>query len=102
MPAKKPALRAVAPNETPPPTSKKQLTVAEAAASGDQRSLLEAMRDRIAVAVTSPGCPPRDLAALTKRLADIAEQLKALDLQEAEEEGHHGPTPDEAWDEEAL
>jgi hypothetical protein len=97
-------LRAVQPGETKarPSRAKKKLDVAQAAASGDQRQLLEAMRDRIAVTVTDPHCPPRDLASLTKRLADIAEQLKALELQEAEEVHADGPTPDEAWNEEAL
>lgn len=100
--ASKPPLSVVGPDDTPPKAKKKQLTVAEAAVSGDQRSLLEAMRDRIALAVTDPKCPPRDLAALTKRLDDIAEKLKALELQEAEEAHDAGPTPDEAWDDQAL
>jgi hypothetical protein len=44
--------------------------------------LLVAMRDRIATAVTAEGCPPRDLASLTKRLADIAGEIAAIDARE--------------------
>ena len=60
MAARKPPLRAVAPGETKPAAPK---TVAQAAASGDHRALLVAMRERIAVTVSNPDCPPRDLAA---------------------------------------
>lgn len=69
------SLRAVAPGEKAPAKPK---TVAQAA-KGSQRELLVAMRDRIATAVTSVDCPPRDLAALTKRLADIAKEIEAID-----------------------
>ncbi|GAA2071865.1 hypothetical protein GCM10009722_41130 [Williamsia deligens] len=37
------------------------------------------MRDRIARAVASPKCSPRDLASLTKRLADLAGEIAELD-----------------------
>ena len=63
------------------------VTVAEAARAGTHRDLLVAMRDRIAVTVTNPECPPRDLASLTRRLQDIAKELEALDAQERDEEG---------------
>ena len=80
-------LRAVQPDEQPeqPP---RPLTLAEAAKSGDHRALLVAMRDRIATAVQDPECPPRDLAALTRRLNEIAKDIRALDAavqQEADE-----------------
>ena len=74
-------LRAVKPGETRRP---KKLTVAEAAASGDQLATLIATRDRVAVAVTNPECSPRDLAALTKRLDDIIEKIKTLTAQAAD------------------
>ena len=61
-------------------------SVAEAAASGDHRSLLVAMRERIAQAVSDPGCPPRDLAALTRRLQDVSKEIEAIDLR-AKEDG---------------
>jgi len=77
--------------------------VAEAAETGDHRILLVSMRERIAKAVSNPECPPRDLAALTRRLQDIANEIKAIDLR-AKQEGEDAKNlaGDEAWDAEAL
>lgn len=94
-------LRAVTSDEKAPPS--KRQTVSEAAASGDHRALLVAMRERIARSVTAEDCPPRDLAALTRRLQDIAKEIDAIDQrakEEALEDG--GPIDSEVWDEEAL
>lgn len=77
-------LRAVKPDEKAPVL--KKLTVAQAAATGDHRALLVAMRERIAATVSNADCPPRDLAALTRRLQDIAKEIEAIDLR-AKEEG---------------
>ena len=74
MAARKP-LRAVTPGEKAPAKPK---SVAQAA-KGTQRELLVAMRDRIATAVTDPDCPPRDLASLTKRLADLVKEIESID-----------------------
>ena len=95
-------LRAVKSDE-PPPARSKPRTVAQAAASGTYRDLLVAMRERIAQAVSSPDCPPRDLASLTRRLNDIAKEIDSLDLrakQEAVEGGSSGA--DETWDSSAI
>jgi len=46
---------------------------------------LVAMRDRIAETVTNAACPPRDLASLTKRLQDIANEIEAIDAREDDE-----------------
>jgi hypothetical protein len=91
-------LRAVAPDEKAPPQS-----VAEAAATGNHRALLVAMRERIARTVSNPDCPPRDLASLTRRLQDIAKEIESIDLR-AKEEGDDAKdvAPDEEWDSEAL
>lgn len=83
------ALRAVKPGEK----AAKPQTVAQAAASGDHKALLVAMRTRIAQTVSDPDCPPRDLAALTRRLDDIAKQIHALELAERQEGG--GDVPDD-------
>lgn len=89
-------LRAV--KEGDSPRRKAKQSVAEAAASGDYRSLLVSTRDRIALAVTDTSCPPRDLAALTRRLTDIGKELESLDARAAEEaEGAGAATPDDAW-----
>lgn len=96
--ARKPALRAVTESDAPPP----KLDVAEAAASGDHRALLVAMRDRIAQTVRNPECPPRDLAALTKRLADLAQEIRALDLADEQEARERGNVEDEAFDPSAI
>jgi len=82
----------------------KPKTITEAAEAGDQRELLVAMRRRVAATVQDPACPPRDLAALTRRLQEIGREIEALDAkakQEAAEDGDTG-TPDEDWDSEAI
>ncbi|GAB3292966.1 hypothetical protein [Pseudoclavibacter terrae] len=48
-----------------------------AAARLDRAALLSAMRDLIATQLDK-GVAPRDLASLTKRLADISEELEKL------------------------
>lgn len=83
MASRQTPLRAVKPNEKPAPAKPK--TVTQAAAGGDTRELLVAMRARIAVAVEDPTTPARDLAALTKRLADIALAIGAIDAREGQE-----------------
>lgn len=100
MPARK-SLRVVAPDEAPEKVEK--LTVAQAAATGSHRALLVAMRERIARTVSDPDCPPRDLAALTRRLQDVAKEIEALDLR-AKEEGAdaHDVAEDAAFDAAAL
>lgn len=81
MAAPRKHLRAVESGEKSP----KRLSVSEAAATGDHRKLLVAMRERIARTVADPDCPPRDLAALTRRLQDISKEIEAIDLRLREE-----------------
>lgn len=101
MAAAREPLRAVTEADKPP-TPKVALTVAQAAATGDHRALLVAMRERIAQSVSSADCPPRDLAALTRRLQDIAKEIEAIDLRAKEEGGDAGTAEDEEWDDAAL
>ena len=85
MASRKQPLRTVKPDErVDPPRS---LTVSEAAESGSQLNLLVAMRTRIARAVEDPNTPARDLAALTKRLADVAREIEHLRVKMEEESG---------------
>jgi hypothetical protein len=88
------ALRAVKPGDKPVPRK----SVAEAAADGNRRELLVAMRDRIARAVAADDCPPRDLASLTRRLQDIAKEIEALDVKAAEEAEDERVTADAEWE----
>jgi ribosome-binding protein aMBF1 (putative translation factor) len=88
-------LRAVAPDEKPPPKPPPK-TVSQAAEAGTTRELLVAMRDRIAKAVENPNTAARDLAALTKRLVEVVRDIEAIDARE-ESDGESGATEDEAW-----
>ena len=77
-------LRAVKPGETVKPAA--PLSVAKAAESGDRRALLVAMRDRVAVTVSDPLCPPRDLAALSRRLIEIGKEITAIESRSQEDD----------------
>lgn len=82
------ALRAVAPDEKPAAPVKPK-TVTQAADSGTTRELLVAMRARIATAVEDANTPARDLAALTKRLMEVARDIEAIDAREADQGATH-------------
>lgn len=58
--------------------SSKSHRVSNAAASGDRR-LLVAMRNLIAEKLDEGSISSRDLASLTKRLADISAEIEAID-----------------------
>ncbi len=94
-------LRAVAPDEKPAP-KRKPHTVTSAASSGDRRDLLVAMRARVATAVEDPNTPARDLAALTRRLMEIAKDIEALDAAAERDAAASGPTEDAAFDASAV
>ena len=93
-------LRAVGPDETPPKGEK--LTVAQAAEKGSHKDLLIAMRERIAKTVADPKCPPRDLAALTRRLQEIAREIDALELRAKQEADESEVPADEDFDASAI
>lgn len=96
MAARKSPLRVVASDEKP--TLKRKLTITQAAAEGSVREQLVALRERIAKTVEDPNCPPRDLAALSRRLMEITKEIEAIDAQALEEGNEGGATPDEAWE----
>lgn len=96
----KPALSIV--NSDTPAPEKKKLSITEAAAKGDDLALLEAMRDRIARTVQSEDCPPRDLASLTRRLDDIAKQIKALKMEAEEAARSESEATEEPFDASAI
>lgn len=104
MPA--PKLRAVdgtdsVPSTTEIPVPKRRSSITEAAESGNARDLLVAMRERVAKAVENPNCPPRDLAALTRRLQEIGREIEAIDAKVALEAGED-VAGDEEWDASAI
>lgn len=80
--------------------------VQQAAAAGDKRATLVAMRDRCARAIDDESTPARDLAALTKRLADFMDAIEEIDEREKAKAGSDGDndesSTDEAFDPEAL
>ena len=67
------------------PVEPRKLTVDVAAREGSDLELLMAMRDRVAEQVADVTCPPRDLAALTRRLEEIRKQIVAERARIAEE-----------------
>jgi hypothetical protein len=89
-------LRSVAPGEA---EATKPKTVAQAAAYGTDLEMLVALRARIAKSIDDASTPARDLAALSRRLTDIARDIKTLQS----EDGHDDISdatriPDEAFD----
>jgi len=90
-----PKLRAVEPGEKP----QKKMSVVEAAAQGDHRQMLVALRARIARSVEASSTNPMALAALTRQMVLISKELSVLDARaEADPVGEAARTPDEAWD----
>lgn len=53
------------------------MNIIEAAASGDRRATLVALRDEIAETIQGCGSG-RDMAALSKRLIEVMEEIDAL------------------------
>ena len=73
-------------------------TVKTAADSGDRRALLIALRARIAADIDNPNTPPRDLAALSRRLLEIVKDIEALDAEaRLDDIGEAAGTADERW-----
>lgn len=56
-------------------------SVTNAASDGSRLDLLIAMRARVAAAVEDEKTPPRDLAALTRRLLEIANEIASIEAQ---------------------
>lgn len=73
------------------------LSIRDAAASGDRRMLLVAMRDKIAGDLDE-GVPPRDLASLTRRLLEITREIEAIDAAgNGDAVASAASTEDEPW-----
>lgn len=92
-------LKVVPADQKAPP--KRPKGVLAAAEDGDRLELLVAMRARVATAVQNENTPGRDLAALTRRLLEIANEIKAIEA-EREEDARDGGVPDEDFDASAI
>ena len=92
-------LRAVGVDEVAEPSVQKSVTAA--AAAGSRRELLVSVRDRVAIAVEDASTPARDLAALTRRLMEIARDIEAIDVKESGE-SQSAEVTDEDFDAEAI
>lgn len=77
-------------------------SVSEAAEGGDRRELLVALRSRVAKDIDDAETPPRDLAALTRRLQEIAKEIDAIDAAESGDKSVVADTQDEAWDDSSI
>lgn len=78
-------LRTVKDDEKAPVPDAEPMSVTRAAADGSQLDLLLALRARVATAVEDVLTPPRDLAALSRRLQDISKEIEAIRLREKQE-----------------
>ncbi len=87
-------------DSTPAPAKPQPKTVTKAASEGTRRELLVAMRARVATAVEDPNTPARDLAALTRRLMEIAKDIEAIDARNEDSDG--AAAPDESFDASAI
>lgn len=93
-----PSLKVVKAGDGAPSRSRRATTVKSAAATGDRRQLLVALRSRIAADIDNPNTPPRDLAALSRRLLEIARELEMLAAEDkADDIGEAAATPDQEW-----
>lgn len=94
-------LQVVKADQPPPAKARRQKGVVAAAEGGSRLELLVAMRARVASAVQDVNTPARDLAALTRRLLEIANEIKAIES-EREENGGSDDVPDEEFDASAI
>jgi hypothetical protein len=77
-----------------PPAGK----IAAAVASGDERKLLDALRDHAAKMIDDPDTRATDVAVFMRQLRDIAKELKALDAKDGGDAvGDAVATPDEEF-----
>ncbi len=95
---RKPPLRAVHAGDEPPARQVRK-TVSAAADTGDRMELLVSLRARISKTVDDPNTPARDLAALSRRLLDIAREIEAMRAadDDSDDVGRAAATPDEEW-----
>lgn len=77
-------------------------SVVEAAESGVRLDLLVAMRSQLAQRVGDEDTAAKDLAPLARLLKQVAEEIEALERQQAEEAGNSAVSDDEEFDPEDI
>lgn len=60
------------------PEQRSRPAVSPEVLSGDRRTALIAIRDRLAAELDTEGIMPRDVAAVSKQLADVIRELDAM------------------------
>ena len=81
-----------------PTTQGAEMSVSEAAESGDRLEELRAMRRVISRHIDSPDTLARDLAALTRRQMEISREIEALRSEnEGDALGKAADSPDETF-----
>lgn len=94
-------LHAVGADERPP-KSRAPRSIAEAAESGSALDELRLMRMRIARTLDDPNCPPRDLAALSRRQIEIAKEIDAIVARERQDADGRAEVEDGRFDASAV
>jgi hypothetical protein len=90
-------LRAVGADEKPAPR-KRDLTLSEAIAEGDRRAVLVANRNIVVKALEKENATAASVAALTKRLQEIMNDIDAFDAAAKKEVGEAGGSSDDVGD----
>lgn len=85
-----------------PEPRKRSKTILQAASDGSQKDVLIALRRRLASSIQSKDTPPRDLAALSRRLMEVMDQLEAIEAQSQKGDGVVEVPVDAPFDPEAI
>lgn len=93
----------VVPPDAKPAARKKSArpTTIKAAVELNERSLLVAMRTKVASEIDA-GVPAHALAPLMRQLRELDKEIRAIDARATEEGVESGPVPDEDFDASAI
>ena len=80
----------------------KPMTILQAAEADDRLAELVAMRRRLAKALDDPNCPPRDMAALSRRQLEIGREIEAMKAVAGRDGDGEQPAEDEELDPAAI
>jgi hypothetical protein len=94
-------LRAIDPGEVVPKPPRRK-TMTEAAATGDDLALFEALRTRLVESLNDARTPAHAVAPLARTLAQTTEQIDRLVRQQEADASTEAVAGDEAWDSSAI